>query len=238
MSYRIIEKLNLIAPFVLILDNVAQSIVNVRNSENRLEERLIEIENEVKSIERRLKEREDEDFFEKYNKEDVQTRIDNLESESNQQNTQSSTLTQTVEELTIIFEETQNVIDGTVENAEEGIYLTRKLAELKLEQLNIEKIQQPQIRLYKNIAKNKKGVAQNLFNTLDPIPDLIDGILDTIDIEITKISAIPIIGPPVAKVLELIIDTIDYLILQPLILALQLGISLLNSINQIYTFEE
>jgi len=238
MSYRIIEKLNLIAPFVLILDNVAQSIVNVRNSENRLEERLVEIENEVKSIERRLKEREDEDFFEKYNKEDVQTRIDNLESESNQQNTQSSTLTQTVEELTIIFEETQNVIDGTVENAEEGIYLTRKLAELKLEQLNIEKVQQPQIRLYKNIAKNKKGVAQNLFNTLDPIPDLIDGILDTIDIEITKISAIPIIGPPVAKVLELIIDTIDYLILQPLILALQLGISLLNSINQIYTFEE
>lgn len=238
MSYRIIEKLNLIAPFVLILDNVAQSIVNVRNSENRLEERLVEIENEVKSIERRLKEREDEDFFQKYNKEDVQTRIDNLESESNQQNTQSSTLTQTVEELTIIFEETQNVIDGTVENADEGIYLTRKLAELKLEQLNIEKVQQPQIRLYKNIAKNKKGIAQNLFNTLDPIPDLIDGILDTIDIEITKISAIPIIGPPVAKVLELIIDTIDYLILQPLILALQLGISLLNSINQIYTFEE
>lgn len=238
MSYRIIEKLNLIAPFVLILDNVAQSIVNVRNSENRLEERLVEIENEVKSIERRLKEREDEDFFQKYNKEDVQTQIDNLESESNQQNTQSSTLTQTVEELTIIFEETQNVIDGTVENADEGIYLTRKLAELKLEQLNIEKVQQPQIRLYKNIAKNKKGVAQNLFNTLDPIPDLIDGILDTIDIEITKISAIPIIGPPVAKVLELIIDTIDYLILQPLILALQLGISLLNSINQIYTFEE
>lgn len=238
MSYRIIEKLNLIAPFVLILDNVAQSIVNVRNSENRLEERLVEIENEVKSIERRLKEREDEDFFQKYNKEDVQTQIDNLESESNQQNTQSSTLTQTVEELTIIFEETQNVIDGTVENADEGIYLTRKLAELKLEQLNIEKVQQPQIRLYKNIAKNKKGIAQNLFNTLDPIPDLIDGILDTIDIEITKISAIPIIGPPVAKVLELIIDTIDYLILQPLILALQLGISLLNSINQIYTFEE
>jgi membrane-associated HD superfamily phosphohydrolase len=238
MSYRIIEKLNLVAPFVLILNNVAQSIVNVRNSENRLEERLVEIENEVKSIQRRLKERNDEDFFEKYNKEDVQTRIDNLESESNQQNTQTSNLTQTVEELTIIFEETQNVIDGTVENAEEGVYLTKKLAELKLEQVNIEKVQQPQINLFKKIAKNKKDIAENLFNTLEPIRDSIDGILDTIDIEITKISAIPIIGPPVAKVLELIIDTIDYLMLQPLILALQLGISLLNSINKIYTFEE
>lgn len=238
MSYRIIEKLNLIAPFVLILDNVAQSIVNVRNRENRLEERLIEIENEVKSIEQRLTEKKDEDFFEKYNKEDVKSRIDNLESESNQQNNQSSTLTQTVEELTIIFEEAQKVIDGTVENADEGIYLTKKLAELKLEQLNIEKVLQPQIKLFKNIAKNKKGVVENLFNVLEPIPELIDIILDTIDIEIAKISAIPIVGPPVAKVLELIIDTIDYLILQPLILALELGISLLNSINQIYTFEE
>jgi chromosome segregation ATPase len=238
MSYRIIEKLNLIAPFVLILDNVAQSIVNVRNSENRLEERLIEIENEVKSIERRLKEREDEDFFEKYNKQDVQTRIDNLESESNQQNTQSSTLTQTVEELTIIFEETQNVIDGTVENADEGIYLKRKLAELKLEQLNIERVQQPQINLFKKIARNKKGVAENLFNILEPIRDSIDGILDGIDDQIATISAIPISGPPAAKILEIIIDTIDYLILQPFILALELGISLLNSINQIYTFEE
>lgn len=238
MSYRIIEKLNLIAPFVLILDNVAQSIVNVRNSENRLEERLIEIENEVKSIERRLKEREDEDFFEKYNKEDVQTRIDNLESESNQQNTQSSTLTQTVEELTIIFEETQNVIDGTVENADEGIYLKRKLAELKLEQLNIERVQQPQINLFKKIARNKKGVVENLFNILEPIRDSIDGILDGIDAQIASISAIPISGPPAAKILQIIIDTIDYLILQPFILALELGISLLNSINQIYTFEE
>jgi chromosome segregation ATPase len=238
MSYRIIEKLNLIAPFVLILDNVAQSIVNVRNSENRLEERLIEIENEVKSIERRLKEREDEDFFEKYNKQDVQTRIDNLESESNQQNTQSSTLTQTVEELTIIFEETQNVIDGTVENADEGIYLTRKLAELKLEQLNIERVQQPQINLFKKIARNKKGVAENLFNILEPIRDSIDGILDGIDDQIATISAIPISGPPAAKILEIIIDTIDYLVLQPFILAIELGISLLNSINQIYTFEE
>lgn len=238
MSYRIIEKLNLIAPFVLILDNVAQSIVNVRNRENRLEERLVEIENEVKSIQQRLTEKKDEDFFGKYDKEDVQTRINNLGSESNQQNNQSSNLTQTVEELTIIFEEAQKVIDGTVENADEGIYLRKKLAELKLEQLNIEKVLQPQINLFKNIAKNKKGVVGNLFNVLEPIPELIDIILDTIDIEIAKISAIPIIGPPVAKVLELIIDTIDYLILQPLILALELGTSLLNSINQIYTFEE
>jgi chromosome segregation ATPase len=238
MSYRILEKLNLVAPIVLILNNVSQSIVNVRNSENRLEERLVEIQNEVKSIEQRLTERKDEDFFEKYNKEDIQTRINNLESQSNQQNNQTSNLKQTTEELTAAFEETQNVIDGVVDNEKEGIYLRRKLVELESEQATIEKTQQPQIRLYKNIAKNKKGIAENLLVTLSESRDAIDLILDGIDAQIASISATPVSGPPAAKILEIIIDTIDYLVLQPFILAIELGISLLNSINQIYTFEE
>lgn len=234
MSYRILEKLNLIAPIVLIVDNVARSIVNVRNSEDRLAERLVEIENEVEVIKLRLEEREDEDFIEKYDKEDVETRIENLGSE----NPEQGNLSQSIEELTIIFEEAQGVIDGTVENADEGIFLTKRLAELKLEQLNIEKVLQPQIRLFKKIARNKKGVAENLLENLKPLPSQIDIILDTIDLKIGELLLVPPLGPPVAKVLELIVDLIDFLILQPLILALELGNSLLSSINQIYTFDD
>lgn len=234
MSYRILEKLNLIAPIVLIIDNVARSIVNVRNSEDRLAERLVEIENEVEAIKLRLEERQDEDFIEKYDKEDVETRIDNLGSEDPER----GNLSQSIEELTIIFEEAQGVIDGTVENADEGIYLTKRLAELKLEQLNIEKVLQPQIRLFKKIARNKKGIAENLLENLKPLPPQIDIILDTIDLKIGELLLVPPLGPPVAKVLELIVDLIDFLILQPLILALELGNSLLSSINQIYTFDD
>lgn len=231
MSYRILPKLNLIAPIVLILDNVAQSVVNVRNSEDRFNERLVDIQIELNSLKDRLEQKKDEDFFEKYQKDSVQQQIQNIDEEQ-------GTGSQTIEELTIIFEEVQNVIDGTVENADEGVYLRKRIVELKLEQKKIEELILPQIERYKDIAKNKTGVAERLLTSLQPIPPLIDGILDTIDIKIAEILVIPIIGPPVGKVLELVVDLIDYAILQPLILALELGISLLNSINQIYTFEE
>jgi len=155
----------------------------------------------------------------------LETRLDEL-SEENIAKQQISAQSPNLDELKNIRQKsddikaTRNELQRQIESQSEKQYITFELEKLKVRQKIIEDVELPKIDKLLRLQEAKLDEGLGLADSLKDLRDSIDSLFDKIESAIKSISGTPPLGPLVANILQIVVDTINEVLFVPLVVAI------------------
>jgi len=207
MSFRTLPKLDLITPLNKLTDALSASAEYLNNREKEL---LLELEQIA------------------INQINLETRLDEL-SEEDIAKQQISAQSPNLDELKNIRQKSDNIkaARDALQRQNEAIsfgsekqYITVELEQLKIRQKIIEDVEIPKIEKLLKLQEAKLDEGLGLADSLKDLRDSIDSLFDKIESAIKSISGTPPLGPLVANILQIVVDTINEVLFVPLVVAI------------------
>jgi len=207
MSFRTLPKLDLITPLNKLVDALSASAEYLTNQRRELLLELEQIDIDQINLENRLNQLSEEDIAKQ----------------------QTSAQSVNLDKLNNIRQESDNIKSArdalrrqneSISFGSEKQYIAFELEQLKVRQKIIEDVEIPKIDKLLELQEAKLDEGLGLADSLKDLRDSIDSLFDKIESAIKSISGTPPLGPLVANILQIVVDTINEVLFVPLVVAI------------------
>jgi hypothetical protein len=215
MSFRTLPKLDLVTPLGQLADLIIFSSEYIFNRKRIILLELEKIEVEQKQLKDRLKKLSETNIAEQ----NLDASVPDLD--------QINLSELKINEITKLNNQIKRKNQSET-FTDERLYITSRLLQIQARKLTIEKIQLPSLDKLLELEKEKINEGKKITDQLKELRDNIDSLFDKLEAAIKSVSPSPPLGPLIANILQIVIDTVNAVIFSPLILAISIFESTIN----------